>query len=158
MDDLLDSAEAGGQWWTGEWDSTAEQAEVTIAVHETLYDFSFKPTSATSTSVRFNISEHQDDLSPASSCPIEGWVCWGDGEIALAMQDENGVLAGKWDGANPFGDDELDGLADAKAVAGFARLAAQILLSPEQYNDAETLAKLLGVFGKPRAPAEGEPG
>lgn len=157
MGDLLVSGAAGGQWWAGQWDSTADQAEVTIAVHETLYDFSFKPTSATSAWVRFDISEHQDGLSPASSSPAEGWVCWGDGEFALAMQEENGLLAGKWDGDNPFGDDELDELTVDKAVAGFARLAAQILLSPEQYNDAETLAELLGVFGKVRSPVGGEP-
>ncbi len=158
MNDLLDSGAPGGQWWTGQWDSSAEQAEVTIAIHETLYDFSFKPTSATSAWVRFDISEHQDHLSPASSSPVEGWVCWGDGEFALAMQDENGVSAGTWDGDDPFGDDELDELTDDEAVGGFARLAAQILLSPEQENDAEALAKLLGVFGKPRTPAGGEPG
>lgn len=143
--DLLDSAVAGGQWWTGTWDGAGEKAKLTIAVDDTLYDFGFRLTSPTSALVRFDISEHQGGLSPASSSPMNGWVTWASGEFALAMEGEEGSLANTWERDHPFGDDnDVYELPDDAAVAGFARLAAEIFLSPELYADDETRARLLG--------------
>ena len=140
---LIDSAEVDGQWWSGTWDRANQTAELTIFANDTLYDFTLRLQSPTSALVRFDISEHVGDLSPASSSPMRGWVSWFAGNFVLAMESEDDNLASSWDGADPFVDDVED-LAEQAAVAGFARLSAEIFFSPQLYRDDAARARYLG--------------
>lgn len=143
-DELIDSAEAGRQWWTGTWDLANQKAELTIFANDTLYDFTFSLQSPTSALVRFDISEHAGGLSPASSSPMHGWVSWFAGKFVLAMESEDYNLACSWEGSDPFVDDDVYDLDDQAAVAGFARLSAEIFFSPQLYRDDAARARYLG--------------
>lgn len=125
---LKQSARTGGQWYSAPERIEAGEFLVTVACDPfgdgdlTAYQVAFEWDGAGHAQFVFDISEYEEDLSPGSSSPIDGWVAWGAADLLAAwvIVDEGELGSVKLEGGSPFGADD-DRLYSPEAWAELAR-------------------------------------